>query len=336
MTTPSDTAPPPTGFIALVREVISRFGRHNVTVIAAGISFYAVLAIVPTIIAGALIFARVVEPSELETELLQQTESLSGTTRTFVQETLIPSVMTEVSDARGEGTTGVLLALLLALWSASGAVQKLMKVTAAAYEAEETRSGWKMRLLAYGATAAAIVILGLLVVVLGLLPLLGDQLGLGDATQTVVSLLTYPVVALIIMGSFTLLYRYSPDRSPRTPWINPGAIVATIGFLLIAYGFSAYSGAISSLGATAIIGSVAVLMLFFQFSTIAAVVGAEINAVVENARAVRVSAAEAQSSVDQTDETTDPNAEEQGVSPVKFWQALAGVITIFALGRTRP
>ncbi len=331
MTSPAEPTAEPTGLIGIAKEVFKRFGRHNVMVIAAGIAFYAVLAIVPTIIAGLLTFALIIDPSELETELISQTDSLDDTTRTFVQGELLPDVIDQVKEARKSGTGGVAAALVLALWSASGAVQKLMKVTATAYEAEETRSGWKMRLLAYGATAAAIVVIGVLIAVLGVLPLLGDELGLGESAQAATALITFPVVAVMVMLAFTLLYRYSPDRSPRTPWINPGAIIATLGFLIIAFAFTTFSAQVATLGAAGIIGSVAVLLLFFQLSTAAVIVGAEVNAVVEHVGAAATASDPTQVLAD----GTEVIVERVPTRPVKFWQALAGVVAIFALGRNQ-
>ncbi len=322
----------PDSLFGIVKAVVQRFGRHNVTVFAAGIAFYAVLALVPTIIAAALTFASVVEPSELEDWIVDQAQGLGPTTRDFIVEQLLPDVMDQVADARSSGTIAIVAALALALFSASGAVQKLMAVTAAAYEVPETRAGWKMRLFAYGTTAAAIVVLGVLVAALGVLPLLGDELGLGEFAQQAISFGVYPIAAVVLMLAFTFLYRYSPDRDPRTPWLNIGAVVATVLFLLIAYGFTAFSTQVANLGAAGVIGSVAVLMLFFQFSTIAIVLGAELNAVLEprNSRAEAQQAAEQMASAAHTTAASGPVPEAE---PVPFGQALAAVAALLILGR---
>ncbi len=345
------------GFIRTAKLVFKRFGRHNATVIAAGIAFYALLALLPTLIAMTSLYSLVADPQEI----LDQVDDLAATidpegkpggTGELVESFGNAAVPTNDDGSIAENgfstgrLTGVIVGVAIALFSASGTVQKLMNIVNGAYEAKETRPGLFLRALAYGFTALAILFVVVLIGLLGVIPAIAAQANLGDAAEVGVNILTYVGLALSFPFALTVLYRYSPDRVRRTPWVNRGAVVATIIWVLAAVAFSFYARSVGSFGAAyALLGGIAGLIIFFQLTAISIIIGAEVNAVLENTenakvKATRDSVPVAPAAALRTAPVDRLNAGKRGpkvvpvpAEPISLGKALVGVAALLFLGR---
>jgi membrane protein len=317
--------------IGHLRELQRRIKAHNVVVASAGVAFYGLLALVPTLIALVSTYALVADPADIEQQVADVAGSLDGATQELLTNQLedIVGSVEEERDGAGGGTSaigrwsGLIIGIGLALWSASGAVQKLIGTVAVAYETEEHRAGWKLRAMAYLFTAGAIVGVGMMILVIGVVPNLLSRIDLAGPAKAAIAIAQYPTMAVLFAGALTILYRFGPDRQPRTPWWNPGAVVATGLFLVFAIAFSLYSANVGSMPASyGLLGSIAALMIFLQLTTVAIIAGAELNSMVEEVQAEadadRLAAA-------------GPAAEP---SELGFGQAVAGLAALFVLGRS--
>ena len=301
------------GFIAAVKLIPARIKGHNVVVTAAGIAFFGLLALVPTLIAIISVYGLVNRGNE--DDIKQQIEDAAGalddSTKEFVSDQL-----TSITTSDGN-LAALVLSIVLALFSASGAVQKMMGTTTIAYEAEENRPGWKVRLLAYGFTFGAVLGTVLMVTAVGIIPAVLDTVDLGSVAKAAIQFAQLPVLGILMALALTVLYRYGPDRSPKTPWLNPGAWVATGLWVLFAVLFSLYSSRIGELPSSyGLLGTVAALMIFLQLTALAVIIGAEYNAVVEGPNAGAM------------ENVAPPPAE-----PLGFGKAAAGVAALFFLGK---
>ena len=275
MTAPAKTTAAeinPDGFIPKAKEVMARIKAHNVVVIAAGIAFYGLLALIPTIVATISIYSLVTDPADLATQIKDATQNMEEDSAKFIND----QVSSAVAEAKESGTGALIIGILVALWAASGALSKLMNVIALAYGAIEGRGGLKVRALSYGLTAGGIVTVALIGFVFGGLPALLEWAGLGSGLNALISIGSYVAMLFFMMFAFTVLYRYGPDRTPKTPWKNPGAIAGAGMFLLFAVAFSLYFRfAAGSLPASySILGAIAAIII---------VIGAEVNAMNEDA-----------------------------------------------------
>lgn len=317
----------------VLRALPPRIKQHNVTVTAAGIAFYGLLALVPTLVAMVSIYGLVNQGNEdeIEGQIEDAAASLDESTKDFVVDQL-EGITTSDGNA-----LALILSILLALFSASGALQKLMGTIAVAYESDETRPGWKLRLLAYGLTAGAIVTVVVMVFLVGVLPAILDQIELGAVATWAITLLRLPAFGLFFIVGLTVLYRVSPDRSVKTPWRNAGAVVATGLWLLFAVAFSIYSSQVGAMPASyGLLGTVAALMIFLQLTAIAVIVGAEYNAEREN---VEVSALSATYRGTTAAGAAPGGSDAAGssssvVEPLPLGKALAGLAALFVLGRS--
>lgn len=342
-----------------VKEILARIKFHNVTVSAAGVAFYGLLALVPTLIALVSVYALVADPAEIETQVTEAAGSLDDDTRGFVTSTLkgiVGDVETagDGEPANGESASGIVgrvtglaLGLLVALFSASGAVQKLMGTVNQAYGVMDQRPGWKVRGLAYLFTAGAIVGVALMAFSISALPQILDRVELGGAAETLLNVLRLPILAALFGGGLTILYRYGPDRSRRTPWRNPGALVAMVLFVVFAIGFSIYSSNVGEMPAAyGFLGSIAALMIFLQLTALSVIIGAEVNAAVEEGfitnqdeapvRSV-ANARQSQAVTPQaaTSQAVTPEHRSQRGEPLSFGKAMASMAAMYILGRGR-
>lgn len=333
---------PRSGVIGNIAEIMGRIKAHNVTVTSAGIAFYGLLALVPTLIALVSVYALIADPEDIQTQVSDIAGSLDTTTQDFLTGQLesIVGEVNENGESSGSATgriTALVLGLGLALFSASGAVQKLINTVSVAYEARETRPGWKLRAMAYVFTFGAIVGVALMVFTIGVVPAILDELDLGGAATSAISILQLPVLAILFAGALTVLYRYGPDRQPRTPWRNPGALVATLLFLLFAIAFSFYSSNVGLMPASyGLLGSIAALMIFLQLTALAVIIGAEVNGAIEvrslaSTPELQPTGAALVPYAGGAGERADEDAEPRKI--LSFGTALAGLAALFALGR---
>lgn len=321
----------------ILRALPGRIGRHNVTVSAAGIAFYGLLALVPTLVATVSIYGLVNQGNE--EEIKDQIESAAGSLDESTKE-FVESQLTSITSSDGN-LLALLLSVALALFSASGAVQKLMTTISVAYEADENRPGWQMRIMAYAFTAAAIVSVVLMVFLVGVLPEILDRVELSGPATFAINVLRLPAFALFFVIGLTILYRYSPDRPVKTRWVNPGAWVATGVWLVFAVAFSVYSSNIGAMPASyGLLGTVAALMIFLQLTALAVIVGAEYNG--EREAAMAASTATAMAGTAGTGSVAalatrahggDGGAAPSSAQPVGFAAALVGLVLLLVFGR---
>ncbi|MFV0525332.1 MAG: YihY/virulence factor BrkB family protein [Acidimicrobiales bacterium] len=312
-----------TRVVPVALAVKNRINRHSMVVMAAGIAFYGLLALVPSLVAIVSAYGLINQGNEAEitNQIEDAAGSLDGPTKDFVIDQL-----TQVTTSDGN-IVALVLGLGVALYSVSGAVQKTMRAVATAYEAEEHRSGVVLRIVAFGFTLAAVVGVVLIVILIGVIPAVLANIKLGSAARTAINILRFPVFAVLFAGAMSVLYRYGPDREPRTRWFNLGSIVATVSWILMAIGFSIYATQVGTMPASyGVLGTVAVLMVFLQLTSLAVIIGAELNAELEE-RWARVAGRRPAASARTVAQVTAPP------EPVGFVPALAATALLVLLGR---
>jgi membrane protein len=307
-------------------ELKRRIGLHNVAVTAAGIAFYGLLTLIPVLTALVASYALVFsDASEIESQVRDATAALDAETQKLISD-LITDI---VESMQGSATTVIVGSIVIALFTASGTVQKLLGAVNLAYETVETRPGWIVRLMSFVFTTAAIVLLVLMISLVGALPLVLDRLDLGSAAEIAIGLARLPVALLLFICGVTVLYRYGPRRDARTAWLNPGSFVAAGLFVLFSLGLSFYTSNVGALPASyGLLGSIAVLMLFMQLAALSVIVGAELNASAEHQLAGEELPA------DGTGMTTTPG-NRNDVEPLTSGKAIAGLVALFIFGRGR-
>jgi membrane protein len=183
---------------------------------------------------------------------------------------------------RGRSTLGIglIVSVVIALWSASAGVSNLLTAINAAYDEEEKRGFVKKRLLSLGLTLGAIVFM---VIVLGLVavlpPLLKAVFGAG-ALRWILQILGWLILVVLVAVVLAIIYRLAPDRdAPKMRWVSVGAVVATVIWLVASIGFSIYASTFGNYAKTYGVFAGIVILLFWLWLTMYAILlGAEINA----------------------------------------------------------
>ncbi len=175
-----------------------------------------------------------------------------------------------------------------AFWSSSAAIVSIVNAVNRAYDIEEGRPWWKVRLLAIGLTlAVAVVVLVAFSLVLAgpaLAQKLGTTTGWGAPFEWTWLVLQWPLVFGLVAFAIGLIYYFGPDADQDWVWITPGAIVATILWLLISLLFKVYVARFTDYEAAyGSVGAVIVLLLWFYLSGVAILTGAELNSEIEHA-----------------------------------------------------
>ena len=188
------------------------------------------------------------------------------------------------ADSGGILTIGI----LGAIWSSSAAVVAIVGSLNRAYDIEEGRPWWQVRLTAIGLTVAlaVLVLISFTLIVVG--PTLAERLasafGLGAVFEWTWKILQWPLAFFLVSSAVGLIYYFAPDAEQDWVWITPGAVVGTLLWVIVSLVFKVYVANFANYNATyGAVGGVIVLLLWFYISGLAILVGAELNAEIEHA-----------------------------------------------------
>ncbi|MGH8900484.1 MAG: YihY/virulence factor BrkB family protein [Egibacteraceae bacterium] len=268
-----------TGWKDILGRVKAGIRNDNVTLLAAGVAFYATLALFPTVIAAVTLYGLVGDPAQVE----QQIGSLVGG-----MPQAGPIILNQIRKAVASSSSvslsiGAIAGLVGALYSASVGVNGIVRGVNVVYCEHETRGFLEVRVLALlltlGALVAGLIAIGLVAV----LPAVVGSLGLGPSGETLAKLLRWPILAVLMAAGLALIYRYAPDRqNARLEWVSWGAVIATVLWLGGSALFSLYMSNFNRYGAAyGSISGIIILLLWLFLSSFVVLLGAEINAEME-------------------------------------------------------
>jgi membrane protein len=251
-----------------------RLSEHNLTLVGAGVAFYAFLAFVPMLIAFVSIYGLVADPIDVQ----RQVEDASSALPAEVQSFLVFQLKA-ISNADTAGVSVTLvIAIALALWSASGGMAALITGIRIAREQHEPEAFVAKRGKALLLTFGAIVFLGVVMFFIAAVPpLLSDA---GQAGHVASSILRWPVLAVVMIVGIGLLYRFAVTEHPRgwLGFVTPGAVVATVGWLIASGLFAVYTANFASYSKTyGSLASIVVLLLWLWLSSLMVLIGAEVD-----------------------------------------------------------
>jgi len=270
----------------VVKRTIREFKQDELTLLAAGLTYYGVLSLFPALLVLVsilgLLGASTTQP------LIDNLASLTpGAARDVVT-----NAIRNLQNASGTAGLAFVFGLLGALWSASGYVGGFMKASNVIYEVDEGRPFWKLRPLQIAVTVLLVLVaaaISISIVLTGpIAQKVGDVVGLGDTAVTVWSIAKWPVIAIVVSQLIAFLYWVAPNvRQPGYRWISPGGLFAVVLWVIASAAFAFY---VSNFGAyNKTYGSLAAVIIFLMWLWITNVVillGAEMNAEIERGRQI--------------------------------------------------
>jgi membrane protein len=273
-------------WIGTVGRTVRETKRDNLTDLAAGLTYYALLSIFPMLLAVLSVLGLFGESA---------TRPLIDNLRELTPGAARDTVITAVENLqRSQGAAGVLFIVSLAgaLWSASRYVAAFMRAANVIYEVDEGRPIWKKIPVRLGITvvlALAMVAATVAVVVTGdLAGQAGDLLGLGDTAVTAWNWAKWPVAIVLVALLLALLYWAAPNvRHPGFRWLTPGALLAIVIWVAGSVGFTIYLANFGSYNETyGTLAGVIIFLVWLWLTNLGVLLGAQLNAELERGRQI--------------------------------------------------
>ncbi|MCK9518740.1 MAG: YihY/virulence factor BrkB family protein [Dehalococcoidia bacterium] len=197
---------------------------------------------------------------------------------------VIEKQATEVVASRN--LTLLSLGIVGTVFAATGGAGAVIKALNRAYDIPDSRPFWKQRLLALGlmlaASLAIITALSAFFATQVYGQKIADELGLGSAFALALRWGAIPLVIIVLMAATAFVYWAAPNAGLPFRWVSPGAVFFVLGWLVATIALSFYVANFGSYNATyGALGGVVVLLLWFYITSVILLLGAEINAVLD-------------------------------------------------------
>ena len=271
---------------AVFARAAAKFKNDNLTTLAAALTYYAVLSVVPGLIV--LISVLGLVGRNVASQVTSQVQSLApGSSAAFVH-SLISQAQHHKS---GAGITAI-VGLVIALWSASSYVNAFRQASNIIYGIGEGRPVWKTIPLRLGVTVVAVIVLvisaGIVVVSGPVANQVGNAVGAGHAAVLAWDIAKWPLLLILVSLLLAILFWASPNaKQGGIRWISPGGIIATILWIVISALFALYVTNFSSYGKTyGSLAGVVIFLVWLWLTNIALLLGAEVNAEFDHERAI--------------------------------------------------
>ncbi len=287
------------GWKAALRRTFDGFRSDQVTDLAAGLTYYAVLALFPALIALVSIVGLFGDPEATTRTITDIVSDLGPETAADTFNGPIESL------TANRGTAGFLFVagMVGALYSASGYVGAFMRASNRIYGVQEGRPFWKLRPLQIAVTLTIVLLLALVMVALVLsgpvAESVGEALGLTSTAVAIYGVAKWPVLVGVVLTMLALLYYVSPNvRLPGFRWITPGSLLAVVLWILASIGFAFYVSNFGSYDKTyGTLGGVVTFLVWVWITNIAVLLGVELNAELERTRELEAGVAGAEESI---------------------------------------
>ena len=270
----------PVTWFELSKRTIKEFSEDDVLGLAAQMAYYFLFALAPAIVCVIAITSFL--PFSSVQELIA---SVSG----FAPPDIVQILRDQLANiAQSENSGALTFGLLLAIWSSSAAMVSIISALNKAYDIEEARPWWKVRLTAILLTlgVALFIVVAFALIIIGptFIDRIASMVGLGPTFATVWNVARWPVAMALVAAGIGLVFYFAPDAEQVWEWITPGAVVASVLWLVASLGFKFYVANFADYNASyGSLGGVIILMLWFYISAVAILLGAEMNAEIEHA-----------------------------------------------------
>ncbi|MEZ5933561.1 MAG: YihY/virulence factor BrkB family protein [Alphaproteobacteria bacterium] len=276
--TPSDF--PALGWRDILWRVWAALGQDNVSIVAAGVAFYGMLAVFPAITSFVSIYGLLADPADVHAQFA----AFRGVIPDQAWDLMNQQLQAVASSSEQRLGIGAAVGLIIALWSGGAGIRALMTALNIAYREVEKRSFMRFYGTAFVFTLGIVVIgifsLGVIVVV----PVVLNLIKLGALSAALIKVLPWLVLAAVITIALGALYRHGASRrAPKTRWVSAGAVLATVLWLFSSILFSFYVANFASYNQTyGSLGAVVILLMWFWISAYIVLLGAELNAEMEH------------------------------------------------------
>jgi membrane protein len=268
------------GWKDVLLRIYANIGEHRIFALAAGITYYSILAIFPALAALVAIYGLFSDPGSIAKHLDQVSGFMPSGAIDVARDQL-----TRVSSKGGQ-TLGLTftIGLAISLWSANAAMKSLFDTMNIVYGEREKRGFVTLNAISLGFTLAAILFMVLALSAVVIVPVILKYLSLSDASNLLVRIARWPAMFVGLSVALSCIYRFGPSReSPRWRWITWGSVAATILWLIASALFSWYAASFGKFNETyGSLGAIIGFMTWLWLSAIVILLGAELDAEMEH------------------------------------------------------
>jgi membrane protein len=280
---PASAECPPRQWKDILVRVYRKIGMDRVIALAAGVTFYSLLALFPAIAALVSLYGLFADPATIAGHL----DSLAGVMPGGAVAIIGDELRRLVAQRNDALSLTFVVGLATALWSANAGMKSLFDALNLVFDESEKRGFIRLNAVSLAFTAATI---GFVIVALGamvVLPIVLDEFGIATLAEALIRWLRWPGLLLVVMLGLALLYRFGPSRAqPRWRWITRGSAIAAVLWLVASVLFTWYAANFGSYNKTyGSLGAVIGFMVWIWISTIVVLLGAEIDAATMEHRA---------------------------------------------------
>ena len=276
--TPSEI--PARGWKDILLRVYNNIGEDRVMLVAAGVTFYSLLAIFPAIAALVALYGFFADPASIAGHL----DAASGVLPSGALDVIRDQMNRVASQGNTKLGVAFIIGFLVSLWSANAGMKSIFDALNLVYDEPEKRGFIKLNLVSLGFTVGAIVFVLLAIGGIVALPAVFSATGSNGAMAFIAKIARWPILLIVIGLALAVVYRYGPSRDePKWRWITWGSAFAAIGWVVVSILFSLYTTHFADYNKTyGSLGAIIAFMFWLWLATTVILLGAEIDAEMEH------------------------------------------------------
>jgi membrane protein len=274
---------PRAGWKDIALRTLDSINYNNLSIIAAGVAFFLLLGIIPSLTAALMIYGYFADPEDFRAMFDGAARFLPGD----VHDIFINQLESLAERDSGAGIAAI-ISIVMAVWAGTRGTKGLIQAINIAYREREKRN-FIVRFVTSLILTFALIVVGIAALLLiGALPAIIGYLPLSYVQETLISWLRWPILLFTNILLLGLLYRYAPSRKrPRWRWVSVGSVVATLGWIAASAGFSFYVSSFGNFNETyGALGAAVIFLLWLYLTSLLILAGAVINAEMEHQTAL--------------------------------------------------
>lgn len=253
--------------------------HDNVTVIAAGVAFFSLLAVFPMISAALQTFSYFANPGAVN--------EITATLASLMPNEAYGIIESQIKDVIDTGdrtfSAGIIVSLGIAVFSAGAGIRAMMRAMNVAYEEVETRNFLMFYFHAALMTVGSFIFIWVSLSVIIGVPAALSYISLEGLADDAARILPWILLIAVFCFGCGVMYRFGPSRRPaRKRWIYPGIAFAMISWVVISYGFSKFVTNFGNYNEVfGGLASVVILLVWLWLTANVVILGAQLNSELE-------------------------------------------------------
>lgn len=269
---------PKAGWLDILVRTKQQITEDNLSIVGAGVAFYAFVAVVPALAVLIALYALVADPADISGHIAAMANTVPNEAMPLLEEQ-----MKRIAATPQTASISAVIGVLIALYSSSKATKALIEGLNIAYDETEKRGFIRLNFVALVLTIGAIVGAVVAVALVAVLPSVLERLSITQGTETLLNWLRWPLLVAGFMAALAVVYRFGPSRQhAKWRWVTPGAVLASVLWVFGSGLFSLYVSRFGSYDKTyGSLGAVVVFLMWLFISAFVILIGAEMNAEME-------------------------------------------------------